>query len=73
MNRTINTHQIEKKEVKEYESWMEQQKEYEQLLKKATLEIHEKPAFPTDKYYTAYLLYCDLDLVVTFYSFILFL
>lgn len=53
MNRTINTQQIEKKEVKEYENWMEQQKEYEQLLKKATLEIHEKPAFPTDKYYTA--------------------
>ncbi len=43
MNREISTQQIGKKEVKEYE----------QLLKKSRLEIHEKPAFQTDEYYTA--------------------
>ena len=39
--------------VQDYEQFMELQEEYEEILKKGNLQIHEKPNFDEIKYYTA--------------------
>ena len=40
-------------QVKEYEEYMKQQKEYEEILNKGGLKIYESPEFDEAKYYTA--------------------
>lgn len=53
MKKTINIEQVGNTEVREYEKWTESQKEYEQILEKAELKIHERPTFSMEQYYTA--------------------
>lgn len=40
-------------QIQEYERFMQSQLEYEQILGKSKLKIYEKPAFESQKYYTA--------------------
>lgn len=39
--------------IKDYETFMEDEKEYAELIHKGALQIHEKPEFEEEKYYTA--------------------
>lgn len=52
MDRNINTNNFNK-DVGEYENWLKNQKEYENILENATLKIYEEPTFSVKKYFTA--------------------
>ena len=52
MDRNINANNFNK-DVGEYENWLKNQKEYENILENATLKIYEEPTFSVKKYFTA--------------------
>lgn len=51
--KNLNVLALKNQAIGEYEKLVEAQQEHQEILKKGSLQIHEKPAFSQEKYFTA--------------------